>query len=131
MRLGMPPAFNRTDDDCGPAPADLRTLARILAEGPPRIHLDYLYTFHADPGHGWLEVPHNHLTELGIAGRISGYSYREPNGQTWYLEEDCDAATFAKAFRTRYGDWPRHEWKEWPTCEGCEIRHLPRGGGGR
>jgi hypothetical protein len=53
------------------------------------------YTFHTDPGHGWLEVEFAELERLGIAGEISHYSYR--NGSIAYLEEDGDAARFANA----------------------------------
>jgi hypothetical protein len=53
------------------------------------------YKFHIDPGHGWLEVPMAELEELGIADHISSCSYRY--GDTAYLEEDCDFATFLAA----------------------------------
>lgn len=43
------------------------------------------YTFHADPGHGWLEVPLHTCEGLSI----SLYSYTD--GVSAYLEEDCDA----------------------------------------
>ena len=49
-------------------------------------------TFHSDPGHAWLEVPLAELKSLGVAGEISSYSYI--NGETAYLEEDCDAGIF-------------------------------------
>ena len=50
------------------------------------------YTFFSDPGHGWLKVSRNELKELGIADKISVYSYEY--GDSVYLEEDCDATTF-------------------------------------
>jgi hypothetical protein len=53
------------------------------------------YTFHEDPGHGWLEVTRTELVRLGIASRISAYSYQK--GDSVFLEEDCDANTFAHA----------------------------------
>ena len=31
--------------------------------------------FYYDAAHGWLEVPRADLAELGILGRISGFSY--------------------------------------------------------
>lgn len=55
------------------------------------------YNFIEDPGHGWLEVPVTELHRLGIANKISAYSYR--NGAMAYLEEDCDMGTFADAKR--------------------------------
>lgn len=60
-----------------------------------------VYTFHADPGHGWLEVPTAHLVELGIEDRISACSYVK--GNVAFLEEDCDAARFAEAYQARFG----------------------------
>lgn len=53
------------------------------------------YNFHADPGHGWLEVDLDELIDLGIADKITPYSYRM--GDTVYLEEDCDLTTFCRA----------------------------------
>jgi len=53
------------------------------------------YTFYEDPGHGWLAVDVTELQRLGIADRISRYSYLK--GETAYLEEDCDFAVFARA----------------------------------
>ena len=59
------------------------------------------YTFHTDPGHGWLEVPKAELERLGILDKISHYSYRSRLSSLkaiiCYLEEDCDAATFHRA----------------------------------
>lgn len=45
-----------------------------------------------DPGHGWLQVPHDLVHALGIAKDISAYSYRDH--QFAYLEEDCDMGRF-------------------------------------
>jgi len=55
------------------------------------------YTYHQDPGHGWIEVPMRELRDLGIAGRITPWSYRE--GETAYLEEDNDASLFLDTMR--------------------------------
>jgi hypothetical protein len=54
-----------------------------------------MYNFHSDCGHGWLEVPRAELVALGIADKISHYSYQK--GDRVYLEEDCDAAVFRVA----------------------------------
>lgn len=62
------------------------------------------YQFYADPGHGWLKVPHKALYELGIQEQISQYSYER--GNFAYLEEDCDLSLFFKAFRARFGTDP-------------------------
>ncbi|MBU1082558.1 MAG: hypothetical protein KKB59_18875 [Spirochaetes bacterium] len=53
------------------------------------------YEFHYDAGHGWLRVRVDELRALGIADKISGYSYRA--GEWAYLEEDCDSEVFVKA----------------------------------
>jgi hypothetical protein len=45
--------------------------------------------FYSDPGHGWLAVKRKMLFDLGIADKITPYSYQK--GNTVYLEEDCDA----------------------------------------
>ena len=50
------------------------------------------YTFISDSGHGWLKVPLDELKHLGIADKISPYSYA--NGDS---EEDLDAGTFINA----------------------------------
>lgn len=55
------------------------------------------YTFYEDPGHGWLEVPTQELRDLGIADKISGYSYISSDGKRAYLEEDCDLSVFLEA----------------------------------
>lgn len=44
-----------------------------------------LYT---DPGHGWGKVKRSVLTSLGLADKISSYSYQYNDNV--YLEEDCD-----------------------------------------
>lgn len=46
--------------------------------------------YYTDPGHGWVAVKKSMLVELGIADKISIYSYMK--GKTAYLEEDDDAS---------------------------------------
>lgn len=53
------------------------------------------YRFTADAGHGWLAVKVSELVALGIADKISTYSYIK--GMTAYLEEDCDLSRFFEA----------------------------------
>ena len=55
------------------------------------------YTYHQDPGHGWLEVPKAEIERLGIAAEISHYSYQRSG--TVYLEEDCDLKKFIDAMK--------------------------------
>jgi hypothetical protein len=54
-------------------------------------------TFHrvVDPSHSWLKVPVAELERLGIADKITSYSYIR-NGMA-YLEEDVDMPTFLDA----------------------------------
>ena len=41
-----------------------------------------------DPGHAWARFPKAKLVSLGIADKITPYSYQ--NGTNAFLEEDCD-----------------------------------------
>lgn len=49
----------------------------------------------ADPGHAWARFPKTRLVKLGIADKITAYSYQ--NGANAFLEEDCDLSTLMKA----------------------------------
>lgn len=62
------------------------------------------YRYTQDPGHGWVEVPTAELRELGIVKLITTYSYQR-RGMA-YLEEDCDAGTWMRAYRGRVGSEP-------------------------
>ena len=53
------------------------------------------FVIYTDPGHGWLAVKRSLLERLGIAEKITPYSYQR--GKTAYLEEDCDFTTFHRA----------------------------------
>jgi len=53
------------------------------------------FCFISDPGHGWLEVPVKEVRKYKI--KISSFSYMD-SGMA-YLEEDCDAPTFLKAWQ--------------------------------
>jgi hypothetical protein len=64
------------------------------------------YTFHTDPGHGWLAVPERDLADVGLSAySFSRYSFRKSDW--FYLEEDCDMAKFMEAFRARFGELPK------------------------
>ena len=56
-------------------------------------------TVYTDPGHGWGAVKRTVLTDLGIANRVTTYSYQR--GQSVYLEEDCDLSLLIGALRER------------------------------
>ena len=53
----------------------------------------------ADPGHAWARFPKSKLVSLGIADKITTYSYQ--NGDNAFLEEDCDLYTLIKALGDR------------------------------
>ena len=78
------------------------------------------FIYHTDPGHGWLQVPLSIIAELGIAKDISTYSYTD--GRCAYLEEDCDAGVFFRAFEEKHGAPPESvtQYKE-----NTPIRNLP------
>jgi len=78
------------------------------------------FVYYQDPGHGWIEVDVDTLIELGIASKISNYSYI--SGPVAYLEEDCDAALFIQAFQDKHGSQP--ELYE-QYSENIFIRTLP------
>ena len=61
--------------------------------------------FYSDPGHGWGAVKRRVLDELGIADKITRFSYQK--GDTVYLEEDCDLPTLTTALSLR-GIWVEH-----------------------
>lgn len=53
---------------------------------------DNSLTMFADGGHAWLRVPLSVLNIMGIADKVSRYSYIRDNNV--YLEEDCDLTLF-------------------------------------
>jgi hypothetical protein len=52
-----------------------------------------------DPSHAWAKVRKDVLTNLGIADKITRYSYQR--GDYAYLEEDCDLTTLCMALNER------------------------------
>ena len=82
------------------------------------------YKLHTDPGHGWLAVRRKELVELDIADKITPYSYIK--GETVYLEEDCDLATFFNAYRAKHGVDPKYteSFREKTFVRNCE-RYTP------
>ena len=53
----------------------------------------------ADPGHSWGKVSKKELIKLGIADKISPYSYQ--NTLFAYLEEDSDLSTYCNALKEK------------------------------
>ena len=54
---------------------------------------------YSDPGHAWGAVKRNVIDELGIADKITAYSYQK--GATVYLEEDLDLGTLIDTLKRR------------------------------
>lgn len=52
-----------------------------------------------DPGHAWARVPRKRLIRLGIADKVSVYSYQ--NKDNVFLEEDCDLPLMVNALKER------------------------------
>lgn len=77
-------------------------------------------TYHSDPGHGWLEVPRDDLTALGIAQEISACSYQDEAKA--YLEEDADAGVYLRAARA--AGW-QVETRDRYVGGSSFVRHLP------
>ena len=67
-----------------------------------------------------LKVPKSLLLELGIAHRVSVFSYER--GDYAYLEEDCDATLFIEAYLDHYGRKPR--FIEQHTDRSSRIRNY-------
>jgi hypothetical protein len=55
--------------------------------------------FYADSSHGWAEVSVSLIKELGIADKISTYSYMRKDMA--YLEEDYDLSVFLMALKAK------------------------------
>ena len=58
-----------------------------------------------DSGHAWARFPKARLVKLGIADKITPFSYQ--NGANAFLEEDCDLATLintlqAQGFKVKF-----------------------------
>ena len=75
------------------------------------------YIWAHDAGHEWLAVKQNELNNLGIAHKISSYSYMK--GGTVYLEGDCDAATFFDAYKAKFGHEPKTKMGKYWDRQPC------------
>jgi len=78
---------------------------------------------YSDSGHGWIAVKRSILIQLGIADKISQYSYQSKSGQTVYIEEDGDANTLVNAFKANGIEYQfEHKYHDGTS----RIRSLPR-----
>lgn len=78
--------------------------------------------FYSDPAHGWLKVSLKELERLGIADKITPCSY--VRGQYAYLEEDCDAPLYMKAYKEAHGGEVKFEVEEHTTNGESRIRNY-------
>ena len=74
------------------------------------------YTFHTDPGHGWLAVPLADMPSQNLEW-ISDCSYFDPQTQTVYLEEDCDIRLAPQGWQDNMRE---------VYAENSHVRKLPR-----
>ena len=105
-----------TDTEPGPQPCGAETMTKQP------------FTFHEDPGHGWLEVPAVDIAANGLTETaFSRYSYVDRgkvSGPVYYLEEDCDLTLFAQAYENKHG---QHIPMETVYHAGdCFVRGLER-----
>ena len=54
---------------------------------------------YSDPGHAWAKCRREVLSNLGIANKVSAYSYQR--NDYVYLEEDCDYPLLVEALKQR------------------------------
>lgn len=74
----------------------------------------------SDPGHGWVRFPKARLVKLGIADKISTYSYQ--NGANAFLEEDCDLTVLVNALKA--AGYEDIKFKEGWTNRRSKIRNF-------
>ena len=88
--------------------------------GDTPTNTEHVYTYHQDPGHGWMQIKLTELGRLGIWDRISDYSYSD--GEYAYLEEDSD---MSKAIRAIERTGQTCQFEERHIDEEHWIRSLP------
>jgi len=82
------------------------------------------FTFWYDPGHEWLEVTYEDIQEIGLEPTdFTDYSYMD--GHIYYLEGDCDAYKFVKAWESKYKKKISFSDKDVDSI-GLNIRGLPK-----
>ena len=75
--------------------SEKNTSQQTIAPEQPSAGFSSQYEFIESPGHVWLKVPLAEIVQLGIAKRITSYSYMDR--EFVYLEEDIDAGVFIRA----------------------------------
>jgi hypothetical protein len=77
--------------------------------------------FYSDPSHGWAQIPHQLIHQLGISEKISNYSYTDQHYA--YLEEDCDLSLFMQ--KAEAEGW-QIQFKDKHTNSDSFIRNYQR-----
>ncbi len=86
---------------CGGDPLGLDQIPEFLRRSPG--DTKPAFTYHLDPGHGWLEVPAVDLAANGLTeAAFSRFSYVDRRRHVYFLEEDCDLPLFALAYGNRH-----------------------------
>ena len=80
-----------------------------------------VFKHYSDPGHGWVAVKRELIDSLGLADKITYFSYCK--GKTVYLEEDLDAPTVLDALTKRGFAWKTETISHDRTSP---IRSYPR-----
>lgn len=75
------------------------------------------FTIYSDPSHGWCKVNRDLLKKLGIADKISIYSYQRKDAV--YLEEDCDLGLLIEALKKAGKTF---EYREMVSNKSSKIR---------
>lgn len=75
----------------------------------------------SDPGHSWVKVPIELVKSMGIADKITRYSYINKNYV--FLEEDCDLTTFINKWNELHGEGTIKFVESW-TNRQSKIRNY-------
>ena len=81
----------------------------------------FTVTVYSDPSHAWAKIKKSVLTNLGIADKVSSYSYQR--GDYAFLEEDYDLSLLMQAFE-KHGTSLRFIEKH--TDKDSRIRNYER-----
>jgi hypothetical protein len=75
------------------------------------------FTFYNDPGHGWIMVTDDDLKAVDLKPSMfsaGGQYVQRQSGQRIFLEEDCDAPQFLRAWEAKFGK---------PTLKDVYLNH--------
>lgn len=79
------------------------------------------FTYHTDPGHGWLQVSQQDLNDVGLSYvDFSSCSYTD--GKFLFLEEDYDMTKFLIEYKVKHGKQPNINEV---FADPCFVRGLP------